>query len=1108
MRRYAIFLLLFMILLFPHVPGLSTSQIAQRSFTNSIQSSLLPPSPKDDNDNDNLELAMVADLVGRVYLLDVRSGKIYWSFASGSPIYSSHHAKYLKDGIVEEHGVGQSKGFYVDCGDDWELYIHTKRFGKAKLGLSMDEYIKQTPLISEDGEITLGSKKTTVFVVNAETGSVLRTIESSSTFPVRSGEDKSLMLVKGTDDLVEPDANDMGLAQQLVYVTRTDYELKHYSSNSSKVLWNVTLAEINAEFRCNENFGDIELPFPCQMKGVVHRLHVKNLPEFEKLANAHHGGRVLSLPDSNRIYKFPLTISSNVDRPVPFDGFPLAIPNLEKSLVPADTHSDPFDRSTRNNHVLALPSSHFENPNMLSGGMNTLYFSEATVWSLIWSLFLPFIFFIAAIARLFHYRSSKQDKLSEKDEGSKVKASAPKRKKPRKSGKDKNCPSEEKDPKSVLQVNTDSERTPSVGISEHTDRISDGRRIGKLLVSSKEIARGSNGTVVLEGIYDGRMVAVKRLVKTHHDVALKEVQHLIASDQHANIVRWHGVEYDRDFVYLALERCTCSLNDLIYISSRDLNETTNKDQNSNLMDEYTVQLYSFMNKNENVELWKPNGYPSPQLLKLMRDVVSGLAHLHELGIVHRDLKPQNVLIIKERSLCAKLSDMGISKRLVDNMSSLTQNTTGYGSSGWQAPEQLLNQRQTRAVDLFSLGCLLFFCLTGGRHPYGDNIERDINIVNDRKDLFLVENMPEAVDLLSQLLDHNPDNRLKAQNVLNHPLFWSSEKRLTFLRDASDRVELEDRESHSEILNALENIAPVALNGGKWDEKMEPAFINNIGRYRRYKYDSVRDLLRVIRNKLSHYRELPPEIQELLGPIHEGFDSYFASRFPKLLIEVYKVLYEYCKEEQIFVNMILRSVTSPEYLSNFPTDEEQYPLVCKVKVSIKEKLHSVNTPEEKITHQTLQFGIHSFPDRLGAKCMCSDTFGASSAATYQLISKRHDKLFFGNSTTLTCVSSENRKKLLATVHDFANVEYNRIKIPCFIFADVAINSFDNFIFKENSDREDLGICRICLQRFNEDDQGLINTPCSHIFHGECMVDWIRAKKSCPICSHEFGLSLFT
>lgn len=59
-----------------------------------------------------------------------------------------------------------------------------------------------------------------------------------------------------------------------------------------------------------------------------------------------------------------------------------------------------------------------------------------------------------------------------------------------------------------------------------------------------------------------------------------------------------------------------------------------------------------------------------------RDVVSGLVHLHDLGIIHRDLKPPNVLITKERFLGAKLSDMGISKRLIGDMSSLGHHATG------------------------------------------------------------------------------------------------------------------------------------------------------------------------------------------------------------------------------------------------------------------------------------------------------------------------------------------------------------------------------------------------------------------------------------------------
>lgn len=81
------------------------------------------------------------------------------------------------------------------------------------------------------------------------------------------------------------------------------------------------------------------------------------------------------------------------------------------------------------------------------------------------------------------------------------------------------------------------------------------------------------------------------------------------------------------------------------------------------------------------------------------------------------------------------------------------------------------------------------------------------------------------------------------------------------------MELEDREISSDLSRALERIATTAL-GGKWDEKMEPALIANIGYYRRYKFNSVRDLLRVMRNKLNHYGELPKEIQVI----------YWTSRF--------------------------------------------------------------------------------------------------------------------------------------------------------------------------------------------------------------------------------------
>ena len=56
-----------------------------------------------------------------------------------------------------------------------------------------------------------------------------------------------------------------------------------------------------------------------------------------------------------------------------------------------------------------------------------------------------------------------------------------------------------------------------------------------------------------------------------------------------------------------------------------------------------------------------------------------------------------------------------------------------GSSGWQAPEQLISRsggevRQSKSVDIFSFGLVLFYCLSGGKHAFGESYERDFNIL--------------------------------------------------------------------------------------------------------------------------------------------------------------------------------------------------------------------------------------------------------------------------------------------------------------------------------------------------------------------------------------------
>ncbi|ESQ31980.1 hypothetical protein EUTSA_v10003683mg [Eutrema salsugineum] len=761
----------------------------------------------------------------------------------------------------------------MDCDKDWNLYNSSMREGK-RINEIVDasNFIGSLPYSLTD-RIVLGKKDTSVFLLDGKTGNLVkryRVDDLYSNSVVQDAKEKAIVLSEEAPILLGSGFKEPEDRPELVYIERKDFKLQCVSKFGD-VLWSLSYAEMEAKLQHHESaqlMGGLSssagIPIRTTNTPVL-RFRYKFEQMFPRLG-FQDGALYLTFQDRKP------------NQLAPGNGNPLALPsNNEAEEVLS----------------LPLPETVISQITDISDGSSTQTGVAKKISDLI-VLLIGFCVTVLSLCGLV-FRRIRQSKWIKEPCVSEVPIVIPKKKKSKKNGTTKAIHKKENGYISggnkdlSFEENEKKLVTTFPGLNNSP---LEGYRVGKLFVSNKEIAKGSNGTVVLEGSYEGRLVAVKRLVQTHHDVAQKEILNLMASDKHPNIVRWYAVDQDEHFIYISLERCACSLNDLIYASCGLLE---NPVASSSI---HSIQINPILDNGKGVELWKENGHPSPVLLKLMRDIVAGLVHLHDIGIVHRDLKPQNVLIVKNSSVCAKLSDMGISKRLPADTSALTRNSTGSGSSGWQAPEQLRNERQTRAVDLFSLGCVLFFCMTAGKHPYGDNFERDINILNDRKDLFLIESLPEAVHLLSGLLHPDPNLRPRAQEVLHHPLFWNSDMRLSFLRDASDRVELENREEGSQLLAALESTATVTLNG-RWDEKLDSIFLDNIGRYRRYKFDSIRDLLRVIRNKLNHYRELPRELQELLGSVPEGFDRYFSSRFPKLLIQVYTVLFEYCNNEEFF-----------------------------------------------------------------------------------------------------------------------------------------------------------------------------------------------------------------
>jgi hypothetical protein len=110
-----------------------------------------------------------------------------------------------------------------------------------------------------------------------------------------------------------------------------------------------------------------------------------------------------------------------------------------------------------------------------------------------------------------------------------------------------------------------------------------------------------------------------------------------------------------------------------------------------------------------------------EVIELGMRIASGLAAAHAHGVVHRDIKPSNIVIAADDVARVKLLDFGIA-RLHDSQQAITRTGMIVGTAGYMAPEQASCEATVGpAADVFSLGCVLFECLTGqpafrGHHP--------------------------------------------------------------------------------------------------------------------------------------------------------------------------------------------------------------------------------------------------------------------------------------------------------------------------------------------------------------------------------------------------------
>ncbi|PSR81760.1 hypothetical protein PHLCEN_2v6269 [Hermanssonia centrifuga] len=441
-----------------------------------------------------------------------------------------------------------------------------------------------------------------------------------------------------------------------------------------------------------------------------------------------------------------------------------------------------------------------------------------------------------------------------------------------------------------------------------------------LIVSDTILGFGSHGTVVFKGSLQGRAVAVKRLLQDFVTLALREVNILQESDDHPNVIRYYYQEAQANFLYIALELCPASLADVV-----------------ERPDQFRDISIAFEPK------------------KALRQITSGLRHLHALKIVHRDIKPQNILISSAKKGVGEsaghrmlISDFGLCKKLEIDQTSFLPTAHGAmaaGTVGWRAPEILRGEvkldesggeesqssrgsiglppdgsttgrptRLTKSVDIFALGCLFYYVLSNGGHPFGDRYERESNIMKDTKSLDALDRFGEegsdAADLICKMLSPEAYARPDTSTCLLHPYFWDPGKRLNFLQDASDRFEIMCRDPRDSMLIELETGA-FNVVGNDWNARLDKWFIENLGKYRKYDGRSVQDLLRALRNKVldfltfflsihlphvwrsmfqkHHYQDLPDNVKRQIGSMPEGFLSYFTRRFPRLFLHVHSVI---------------------------------------------------------------------------------------------------------------------------------------------------------------------------------------------------------------------------
>ncbi|KAK5609316.1 hypothetical protein CRENBAI_011838 [Crenichthys baileyi] len=271
--------------------------------------------------------------------------------------------------------------------------------------------------------------------------------------------------------------------------------------------------------------------------------------------------------------------------------------------------------------------------------------------------------------------------------------------------------------------------------------------VGKFEFSRKDLIGHGAFAVVFKGRHREKLdweVAVKCINKKNlaksQTLLGKEIK-ILKELKHENIVALLDFQETASSVYLVMEYC--SGGDLAdYLHSKGT------------LSEDTIRVF-------------------------LQQIAGAMKVLQTKGIIHRDLKPQNILLSyppgrksHSNNTCIKIADFGFARHLQNNMMAATL----CGSPMYMAPEVIMSQNYDAKADLWSIGTIVFQCLTG-KAPFQASSPQDLRLFYE-KNKNLSPNIPRETsshlrNLLLGLLQRNHKDRMDFDEFFTHPFLDAS-----------------------------------------------------------------------------------------------------------------------------------------------------------------------------------------------------------------------------------------------------------------------------------------------------------------------------------------------